>query len=106
MGIRMHWQKWLLALLVAGVSVRAGSAQTTAQNRPDAADSVGGKEPFDRLESLGFATTGAYPTFVAAVIESRGCDFTPNAEFLELVKPAVVKASLRGRKPVRAAHDS
>ena len=108
----MHAQKLRFAVLVLlSAAGPCAWCQTPAQSPGEARPrepqrpprySAPQQAPFDKLELFGMFAAGPIAAYASQVIEQRGCDFTPDAEFVAAFPTPGFQTILRSIKP-RAA---
>ena len=76
----------------AGTSLKSGA--TIAQTAPKR-----NAEPFDKLELFCFFAAGPVGTYARYMLQERGADFTPDAEFINSFSSEIQREILRGVRP-------
>jgi predicted Zn-dependent protease len=90
--------------LIAVLSLQT-QANCVAQTSPKSGVTVtqpaqkGYEKPFDRLELFCFFAAGPVATYAKYVLQERGADFTPDADFVSSFSSEVQRDILRGVRP-------
>ena len=92
-----------LIILLALQSQASCLAETSPKSGTTLAQQAqkGNEKPFDRLELFCFFAAGPVATYARYVLEERGADFTPDADFIASFSTEVQRDILRGVRPRR-----